>query len=67
MHKPIEEERKIQDELRLRFMDFAVDEKILYFIVPPPERLPAMEAARKDRFSIPQLKSVINELESVAA
>jgi len=32
----IEEETKLQDELRIKFMDFCVDEKIMNFIVPPP-------------------------------
>jgi hypothetical protein len=41
--RAIEEETKIQDELRIKFMDFCVDEKIMNFIIPPPERLPAME------------------------
>lgn len=52
LKRAIEEERKIQDELRIRFMDFCVDEKIMNFIEPPPEKLPAMEQVRKDRFSI---------------
>jgi hypothetical protein len=41
--KAIEEEKKIQDELRIKFMDFCVDEKIMNFIEPPPDKLPAME------------------------
>ena len=52
MKRAIEEEKKIQDELRIKFMDFCVDEKILNYIVPPPERLPAMEELRQNRFSI---------------
>lgn len=51
----IEEETKLQDELRIKFMDFCVDEKIMNFIVPPPEKLPAMEQVRFDRFNIKQL------------
>jgi hypothetical protein len=43
-------------------MDFCVDEKIMNFIIPPPDRLPAMEELRGNRFSIPQLKSLIAEL-----
>jgi hypothetical protein len=34
--RAIEEETKIQDELRIKFMDFCVDEKIMNYIVPPP-------------------------------
>ena len=49
----IEDETKIQNELRIKFMDFTVDQGILNYIDPPPERLPAMEDVRKDRFSIP--------------
>ena len=41
--RAIEEETKIQDELRIKFMDFLVDEKIMNFIEPPPDKLPAME------------------------
>ena len=40
--RAIEEEKKIQDELRIKFMDFCVDEKIMNYIEPPPEKLPAM-------------------------
>lgn len=38
--RAIEEEKKIQDELRIKYMDFCVDEKIMNFIIPPPEKLP---------------------------
>jgi hypothetical protein len=38
--RAIEEETKIQDELRIKYMDFCVDEKIMNFVVPPPEKLP---------------------------
>lgn len=48
----IEEEKKIQDELRLKFMDFCVDQKIMNYIEPPPEKLPALEEVRHDRFNI---------------
>ncbi len=53
--RAIEEEKKIQDELRIKFMDFCVDEKIMNYIIPPPEKLPAMEELRRDRFNIKQL------------
>ena len=43
LKRAIEEEKKIQDELRIKFMDFCVDEKIMNYIEPPPEKLPAME------------------------
>lgn len=51
----IEEESKIQDELRIDFMDFTVDEKTLNYINPPPPLLEALEQYREDRFAIPQL------------
>lgn len=41
--RAIEEEKKIQDELRIKFMDFCVDEKIMNYIEPPREKLPALE------------------------
>ena len=41
----IEDQGKIQDELRIKFMDFFVDKGILNFIEPPPEKLAAMEEA----------------------
>lgn len=62
----IEEEKKIQDELRIKFMDFCVDEKIMNFIEPQPDKLPAMEQVRNDRFSIQQLSTLITELEELA-
>ena len=62
----IEEEKKIQDELRIKFMDFTVDEQIMNFIEPPPEKLAAMEQVRLDRFSITQLQTVVSELEELA-
>lgn len=66
LKRAIEEERKIQDELRIKFMDFCVDEKIMNFIEPPPEKLPAMEQVRPDRFSIRQLTTLVNELEELS-
>lgn len=61
----IEEERKIQDELRIKFMDFCVDEKIMNYIEPPPEKLPAMEEIRSDRFSIRQLTALVEEFSEI--
>ena len=66
LKRAIEEERKIQDELRIKFMDFFVDEKIMNFIEPPPEKLPMMEEVRIDRFNIRQLKTLVNELEELS-
>ena len=51
----IEEETKIQDELRIKFMDFTVDQGILNYINPPPPKLPALEEIKDDRFTIPQM------------
>jgi len=39
----IESQTKIQDELRIKFMDFFVDKGILNYIEPPPEKLASME------------------------
>jgi hypothetical protein len=64
--RAIEEEKKIQDELRVKFMDFCVDEKIMNYIEPPPEKLPALEEVRHDRFNIAQLNTLISELEQLA-
>jgi hypothetical protein len=43
-------------------MDFCVDEKIMNYIDPPPEKLPAMEEVRYDRFNIEQLRTLVKEL-----
>lgn len=47
-------------------MDFCVDEKIMNFIEPPPDKLPAMEQVRRDRFNIRQLRTLVGELEELA-
>ena len=47
-------------------MDFCVDEKIMNYIEPVPDKLPAMEQLRKDRFNIRQLNALITELEELA-
>ena len=36
------------------------------YIIPPPEKLPAMEQVRSDRFNIKQLKCLVQELEAIA-
>jgi hypothetical protein len=62
----IEEQGKIQDELRVKFMDFFVDKAFLNFIDPAPEKLESMEEAKEGRFNIPQLKSLVQELKMIA-
>lgn len=47
-------------------MDLCVDQKIMNFIEPPPEKLPAMEEVRTDRFNIKQLTILVEELEFLA-
>ena len=42
----IEKEIKLQFELRIKHMDFVLDEKILYFRDPPPPVYPAREEIR---------------------
>jgi len=64
--RAIEEEVKIQHELRINFMDFTVDEAILNYVPPPPPKLEALEEYREDRFNIPQLKQLLTEFETVS-
>ena len=47
-------------------MDFFVDKAIANFIEPPPEKLESMEEAQNSRFNIPQLKSLVQELQMIA-
>ncbi len=49
----IEEEAKVQNELRIKFMDFSVDETTLNYINPPIPKLEALESYQTDRFAIP--------------
>ena len=58
----IEEETKIQSELRINFMDFTVDQGVLNYITPPPPKHPPLEEKVSNRFTIPQIKQVIEEL-----
>lgn len=51
--RAIEDESKIQLELRIKFMDFTVDHSVLNYINPPVPKLEALEAFSTDRFSIP--------------
>jgi len=44
-------------------MDFLIDEKIMNYIEPVPEKLPEMEEVRRNRFSISQLTILVEELE----
>jgi hypothetical protein len=64
--KAIEEETKIQHELRMNFMDFTVDNSTFNFINPPLPKLEALEEYREDRFAIPQLESLLSELLLIA-
>jgi len=50
--RAIEDETKIQLELRIDFMDFTVDNTVLNYIDPPVPKLEALEEYRVDRFSI---------------
>jgi len=63
--KAIEDESKIERELRIEFMDFTVDKGILNYITPPPPLLEAKEEIRSDRFSIPQLYCLIEEIQAL--
>ena len=60
--RSIEEETKLQHELRIKGMDFYLDEKFLNFEDPPPEVFAAREEPQDSRFTIIQLESLVNEL-----
>jgi hypothetical protein len=47
-------------------MDFTVDQPTLNFITPMPPKLDALEEHREDRFSIPQLKCLLEEMQLVS-
>ena len=47
-------------------MDFFVDQGILNYIEPPPEKLAAMEEASDGKFNIPQLEALVRELQMLA-
>ena len=57
--RAIEEESKIQHELRIKFMDFTVDNSTLNYVNPPIPKLEALEDWRNDRLCIPQLQCLI--------
>lgn len=59
--RAIEEEKKLQHELRISGLDFYLDEGCLNFQDPPPEVFHAREEPAAQRFSIKQLESLINE------
>jgi hypothetical protein len=61
----IEAEIRIEDELRLRFMDFSIDRKVKNYIDPLPPKLPELEQVTPDRFTIPQLKHMIRDLQGL--
>jgi hypothetical protein len=63
----IEEETKIQHELRLKFMDFTVDNCTQNYINPPVPKLEALEDIRKERFTVPQIFTLLREFENIAA
>ena len=58
----IEEETKMQSELRINFMDFTVDQGILNYITPPPPLHPPLEEKRLDRFTVPQMACTVDEM-----
>ena len=59
----IEEEAKIQSELRICFMDFTVDEGVLNYITPPPPKHPPLEEKFTTRFTIPQIQTTKKEFD----
>jgi hypothetical protein len=64
--KAIEDEAKIQHELRIIFMDFTVDNATLNFINPPLPKLEELEDNHNDRFALPQLKNLLAEFQNIA-
>lgn len=47
-------------------MDFSIDCKVKNFIDPPPPKLPELEQVKPDRFTIPQLKHMVRDLQGLA-
>jgi hypothetical protein len=43
-------------------MDFFVDKSYRNYIDPPPPKLDSMEEVRSNRFNVPQLQAIIDEL-----
>lgn len=60
----IEEETKIQSELRINFMDFTVDKGVLNYVTPPPPKHEPKEEIIDTRFSIPQIDGLVQEFET---
>lgn len=58
----IEEEKKIHSELRIKFMDFTVDNGVLNYITPPPPKHAAREVRDVNRFTVEQIGCVIDEI-----
>ncbi|KAL4511584.1 hypothetical protein ABPG72_012429 [Tetrahymena utriculariae] len=61
----IEEEKKIQKEIQLNYVDIVISHEILNFLTPPPIILPAKEPVYENKFSISQLYIIIEELKSI--
>ena len=62
----IEEEKKIQVELKINFMDFIIEKSVFNYIDPPPPKLLPLEEAVSDRFNIICLESLVKELAMIA-
>ncbi|EGR31169.1 hypothetical protein IMG5_116400 [Ichthyophthirius multifiliis] len=61
----IEEEKKIQKEIQLNYVDVIISHQILNFLTPPPIILPAKETIFQHKFSISQLYVIIEEIRSI--
>lgn len=61
----IENETKIQSELRIEFMDFTVDQGTLNYITPPPPKYEAREELLAERFSVPQINNIVREFQGL--
>jgi hypothetical protein len=61
----IENQEKVQRELRLDYVDVFYSYKYLNFHDPPPVILPAKEIHTPNRFTITQLYQLIRELKTL--
>lgn len=65
LREPIESEGKIQQEVRMKTIDLYRDERFLYYIVPPPKPLPAIEIGQPERFTIVQIRRLIDDVKMI--
>ncbi len=66
LREAIEDERKLQDELRLKGMDVVRDTRFAYFLAPPPPPLSKLESRHEYEFTIGQLRLLLRDLRLLA-